>query len=93
MASTVRVGTEAKKRLHKLQRAWHRVRGEPSTQQDLLDRILAYLEHHEDDFLKEAAWRPLRPDEIEQLERDLQVPTGDSRPYDIDEVVYGEDEG
>jgi hypothetical protein len=91
MASTVRISQDAKTRLGRLQRSWHQVRGKPPTQQELLDAILVYLENHKEEFLKETAWRPLNVDEIQRLEQRLQVPTGDIHPYDIDEVVYGED--
>ncbi len=88
MPSTVRIGDDAKERMRRLQDAWHRSRGQRPTQEELLDRCLAYLERHRNAFLSEAAWRPLDREEIDQL-RGLQVASGDHEAYDIDEVVYG----
>lgn len=91
MATTVRIQDRAKDRLRRLQEAWHRARGERPSQQELLDKGLAYLERHQDAFLAESAWRPLTEEEIRQLKERFQVASGDSGHYDIDEVVYGED--
>lgn len=90
MASTVRIQDPAKDRLRRLQEAWHRARGERPSQQEILDKGLAYLERHRDAFLAESAWRPLTEAEIQQLEEQFQVRSGDTGHYDIDEVVYGE---
>lgn len=88
MPSTVRIGDDAKERMRRLQEAWHRSRGQRPTQEELLDRCLAYLERHRSEFLSEAAWRPLDQEEIDRL-RGLQVASGDTGDYDVDEVVYG----
>lgn len=93
MASTVRIDDRAKERLRRLQEAWHHARGDRPTQQELLDKALTYLEAHTDEFLAEAAWRPLTPEEIERLEEQVQVRSGDTGRYDIDEVVYGDADG
>lgn len=89
MASTVRVDDEGKRRIQRLQEAWHRARGERPTQGELVAEAMAYLERHRDEFLAEAAWEPLGQDEIQELRSSLQTASGEEGDYDVDEVVYG----
>lgn len=88
MASTVRVDDEGKRRIQRLQDAWHRARGERPTQGELVAEAMAYLERHREAFLAEAAWTPLSEEEIERW-RSFKVASGDTGAYDVDEVVYG----
>jgi len=87
MATTVRV-EEAKRRIRELQEAWHRARGGRPTQGELVGEAMAFLERHRDAFLAEAAWEPLRDDEIDDLAK-LRAAPGEEGDYDVDEVVYG----
>ncbi len=74
--------------MRRLQDAWHETLGQRPTQEELLDRCLAYLERHRNAFLSEAAWRPLDREEIDRP-RSLQVSSGGDEGYDLDDVVYG----
>lgn len=89
MPSTVRLPDHAMERLRRLQDAWDRARGTRPNPEELLDRALAYLDGHPDDFLDPSVWRPLTPEEIGRLEAEFQVLSGDTGRYDIDEEVYG----
>lgn len=88
-STTIRIRPSDKDVLKRLQAAWKRARGEEPSQTDLLSKSLEFALRRREQFLVEAAWKPLTEAEIAELEtlpRDL----GDWDATDIDSIVYGE---
>lgn len=57
-STTLRIARKDKATLKQLQRAWSDARGTAPSQQEVLQRSLAYTSRHVDDFLAEEAWTP-----------------------------------
>ena len=93
MDTTIRIRSEDKKRLLRIQSAWHRARSERPSQQDLLSKTLEYTEDHLQDFIETRAWRPWTPAEIEAFEAETKALGGWEPAPDIDDAVYGRDYG
>ena len=88
MSEMLRIRAQDKRVLLDLQESWLRLRGERPTQQDLVGKAIAYASGHRDDFLAEAAWRPLTPKEI-KASHALATDMGNWSVEDgIDDVVY-----
>lgn len=85
-STTIRIRAEDKGRLRRLQQGWP---GRPPTQTDLLSMTLKFALERREEFLVEAAWKPLSAKEIarwDSLAQDL----GRWDATDVDDVVYGE---
>jgi hypothetical protein len=88
----VRIRDEDKRGLERLRNALSEATGEKVTQQEALHRLVEFGLHHRDEFLSEAAWRPLTKKEIQAWMRAVESNPGwDAVPPDqIDDVVYGD---
>lgn len=91
MTSTVRIEEADKDRLKRLQQAWKRLKGEAPSQKELVGKVLAYAEAHEEEFLADAAWRPPTEAERAYWRRRIASLGGWEGPdaTQVDEVVYG----
>jgi hypothetical protein len=89
MTSTVRISSAGKSRLRRLQVRWRALRGTAPSHSELLDATLAFVERHEDEFLRETAWTPLTAEELDRL-RSLQGDHGVWSVADLDDIVYGD---
>lgn len=90
-ATTVRLDTDTKALLDRLQAELTLKRGEKLSHSDVLAKLLEFVRAREKQFLDEAAWKPLTPVQIERLSKigfDWGVETSSE---DIDEVLYGGD--
>lgn len=87
-STTIRIRSQDKRLLRRLQMAVERAGGAAS-QTDLLSRAIEFAARNGERFVLEAAWTPLSDAEIKALDglaRDLGPWTVD----DIDAAVYGE---
>ncbi len=71
MSTTVKLSKRAKKELDRLQAKITLQTGEKISQQELLDKIIHFVQSKEDEFLQEAIfnWRPLSDREWEQIKQ------------------------
>jgi hypothetical protein len=90
--SPVRIGDEEKLQLERLRREVTAATGERPSQQEVLGDAIGFALRHRDQFLIEAAWRPLTDEEIRAWEQAARKERGWKavRAEDIDDVVYGE---
>ncbi len=91
--TTIRVRLASKERVDRLRGHWHRLRGERLTQQEMVEKALAYVEDHMEAFATEQGWRPWTKSQfgrfvafIEDIDK-TGLPTDLSE--DIDRYVYG----
>jgi hypothetical protein len=89
MSTTIRISDEDKVRLKRLQDSWRSARGERPAQEELIGKVLGFVERHRHNFIAESTWRALKPSEIESMRR-LQGHYGDTAAERTDEIVYGD---
>lgn len=86
-STTIRIRSEDKARLRKLQRAVEGAGGKAASQTDLLAAAIGFAQRNRDRFVLEATWAPLTAAEIAAFDR-LATDLGPWSAEDVDATVY-----